>query len=190
MRNSENTVVQFTYGDDGLHPDKMEVNDRPVDFHRLRLHVSQMYPCETEEALRANELLSLLNETLTGEQFLALPPVGSVFIKEVRDYFTSLAESQTALINNTGTDAQISHRTWNSSRITPTQLDLILNSALQKILLAYVEPGEAVGAIGAQSISEPGTQMTLKVSTFGFVTSNQPLTHSLTGSRHRADFPL
>jgi DNA-directed RNA polymerase III subunit RPC1 len=27
-----------------------------------------------------------------------------------------------------------------------------------------VEPGEAVGAIGAQSISEPGTQMTLKVS--------------------------
>ena len=27
-----------------------------------------------------------------------------------------------------------------------------------------VEPGEAVGAMGAQSISEPGTQMTLKVS--------------------------
>ena len=27
-----------------------------------------------------------------------------------------------------------------------------------------VEPGESVGAIGAQSISEPGTQMTLKVS--------------------------
>ena len=26
-----------------------------------------------------------------------------------------------------------------------------------------VEPGEAVGAMGAQSISEPGTQMTLKV---------------------------
>ena len=24
VRNSENTVVQFTYGDDGLNPDKME----------------------------------------------------------------------------------------------------------------------------------------------------------------------
>jgi len=31
------------------------------------------------------------------------------------------------------------------------------------LFLAMVEPGEAVGAIGAQSISEPGTQMTLKV---------------------------
>lgn len=31
------------------------------------------------------------------------------------------------------------------------------------LLSAMVEPGEAVGAMGAQSISEPGTQMTLKV---------------------------
>ena len=29
VRNSENTVVQFTYGDDGLNPEKMENNDRP-----------------------------------------------------------------------------------------------------------------------------------------------------------------
>ena len=39
----------------------------------------------------------------------------------------------------------------------------MLQTLREKILLAYVEPGEAVGAIGAQSISEPGTQMTLKV---------------------------
>ena len=35
--------------------------------------------------------------------------------------------------------------------------------ALAKYTTSCVEPGEAVGAIGAQSISEPGTQMTLKV---------------------------
>jgi DNA-directed RNA polymerase III subunit RPC1 len=28
---------------------------------------------------------------------------------------------------------------------------------------AQIEPGTAVGALGAQSIGEPGTQMTLKV---------------------------
>ena len=38
--------------------------------------------------------------------------------------------------------------------------------ALVKYHRAKMEPGEAVGAIGAQSISEPGTQMTLK--TFHF----------------------
>ena len=46
---------------------------------------------------------------------------------------------------------------------------MILNSTHPNVsvffvcLSAMVEPGEAVGAIGAQSISEPGTQMTLKV---------------------------
>eukprot|EP00957_Ditylum_brightwellii_P091932 6999844-Ditylum_brightwellii.AAC.1 len=29
VRNSENTDVQFTYGDDNLNPEKMEDNDRP-----------------------------------------------------------------------------------------------------------------------------------------------------------------
>ena len=42
-------------------------------------------------------------------------------------------------------------------------MDEFLSSALTKYTKALVEPGEAVGAIGAQSISEPGTQMTLKV---------------------------
>lgn len=41
-----------------------------------------------------------------------------------------------------------------------SQHPVILSSSIHT---ALVEPGEAVGAIGAQSISEPGTQMTLKV---------------------------
>jgi DNA-directed RNA polymerase III subunit RPC1 len=36
---------------------------------------------------------------------------------------------------------------------------------------AMIEPGEAVGAIGAQSIGEPGTQMTLKTFHFAGVAS-------------------
>lgn len=36
---------------------------------------------------------------------------------------------------------------------------------------ACVEPGEAVGAVGAQSISEPATQMTLKTFHFAGVAS-------------------
>lgn len=36
---------------------------------------------------------------------------------------------------------------------------------------AAIEPGEAVGAIAAQSLSEPGTQMTLKTFHFAGVAS-------------------
>ena len=36
---------------------------------------------------------------------------------------------------------------------------------------AVIEPGEAVGAIAAQSLSEPGTQMTLKTFHFAGVAS-------------------
>lgn len=35
IRNSEQSVVQFTYGDDGLDPTSMENGDRPVNFTRL-----------------------------------------------------------------------------------------------------------------------------------------------------------
>ena len=42
-----------------------------------------------------------------------------------------------------------------------------MHVALNKCCHALVEPGEAIGAKGAQSISEPGTHMTLK--TFHFV---------------------
>lgn len=46
-----------------------------------------------------------------------------------------------------------------------------LSIALQKYKRAKVEPGTAVGAIGAQSIGEPGTQMTLKTFHFAGVAS-------------------
>lgn len=35
VRNSEQIVVQFSYGDDGLNPEVMEKGDRPVDYSRL-----------------------------------------------------------------------------------------------------------------------------------------------------------
>ena len=45
-------------------------------------------------------------------------------------------------------------------------LETFINRCLEKYERARVEPGHAVGAVGAQSIGEPGTQMTLK--TFHF----------------------
>lgn len=39
VRNSEEFIVQFTYGGDGLDPAMMEGKDKPVDFSRVMDHV-------------------------------------------------------------------------------------------------------------------------------------------------------
>eukprot|EP01090_Pellita_catalonica_P022889 TRINITY_DN9081_c0_g1_i2.p1 TRINITY_DN9081_c0_g1~~TRINITY_DN9081_c0_g1_i2.p1 ORF type:complete len:414 (-),score=56.30 TRINITY_DN9081_c0_g1_i2:93-1295(-) len=57
------------------------------------------------------------------------------------------------------------------NRVTRKQLDIFFDTVLQKFMKANIEPGTAVGAIGAQSIGEPGTQMTLKTFHFAGVAS-------------------
>lgn len=52
------------------------------------------------------------------------------------------------------------------AKVSETTLQLFVRLCLEKYKKAHVEPGHAVGAVGAQSIGEPGTQMTLK--TFHF----------------------
>lgn len=52
------------------------------------------------------------------------------------------------------------------AKMSATTLIAFVNACLMKYNKAHVEPGQSVGAVGAQSIGEPGTQMTLK--TFHF----------------------
>ena len=53
-----------------------------------------------------------------------------------------------------------------TAKISASTLKTFINSCLDKYEKAAIEPGTAIGAVGAQSIGEPGTQMTLK--TFHF----------------------
>jgi DNA-directed RNA polymerase III subunit RPC1 len=46
-----------------------------------------------------------------------------------------------------------------------------LNTCISRYHLKQIEAGTAIGAIGAQSIGEPGTQMTLKTFHFAGVAS-------------------
>jgi DNA-directed RNA polymerase III subunit RPC1 len=56
-------------------------------------------------------------------------------------------------------------------RLTCSQLVTFLQTCGQKYIRAIIEPGTAVGALAAQSIGEPGTQMTLKTFHFAGVAS-------------------
>lgn len=53
-----------------------------------------------------------------------------------------------------------------TAKLSKSALEAFVKACLVKYKKAQVEPGHAVGAVGAQSIGEPGTQMTLK--TFHF----------------------
>ena len=55
--------------------------------------------------------------------------------------------------------------------LTERQLDIFLSKLAFKYGSKAVDPGSTVGAIGAQSIGEPGTQMTLKTFHFAGVAS-------------------
>ncbi|CAI7909898.1 unnamed protein product, partial [Closterium sp. NIES-53] len=55
--------------------------------------------------------------------------------------------------------------------VTAKQLQLFLDTCIRRYQSKRMEPGTAVGAIGAQSIGEPGTQMTLKTFHFAGVAS-------------------
>ncbi|ODV80533.1 DNA-directed RNA polymerase III subunit C1 [Suhomyces tanzawaensis NRRL Y-17324] len=56
-------------------------------------------------------------------------------------------------------------------KMSHKSIEKFLEQCLYKYRRAKVEPGTAVGAIGAQSIGEPGTQMTLKTFHFAGVAS-------------------
>lgn len=56
-------------------------------------------------------------------------------------------------------------------RLTVSQIVEFIHTCKEKYMRAKIEPGTAVGALAAQSIGEPGTQMTLKTFHFAGVAS-------------------
>jgi len=49
-----------------------------------------------------------------------------------------------------------------SAKVSPTDVDSIIDEVLKRYAYAQVEPGEAVGIVAAQSMGEPSTQMTMR----------------------------
>eukprot|EP01038_Epipyxis_sp_PR26KG_P008141 gene8141-11020_t len=220
IRNSEQTVVQFCYGDDGLNPQVMEKGDRPVDFNRMTVNVCAQFPDSESDSLASSTLEQLVkNEVLYNPKWKELLPQGQQFIDETIKFFLSFAQNiksfemlESAMIVAKGcgippitdiapisrikqklqTMSSTERSDWfnsahdpyqesfyevhrilrnNLTRITVNQLKKILELAMIKYKKSMIEPGEAVGAVGAQSLSEPGTQMTLKTFHFAGVAS-------------------
>jgi DNA-directed RNA polymerase III subunit RPC1 len=199
VRNSTDGVVQFTYGDDGLNPSCMENNDRPVNFDRLVDNIRASTPCLDEPALTGQQIrdigfkevnsylatladpedlsITIATQYIKDKLLVSGPFLNGVkfFLKEMKEAMNSLACQEEAMRRrveaNCKDPQEVEAELANLFRLSESQLFDFIDQCIEKYQLAITEPGEAVGAIGAQSLGEPGTQMTLKTFHFAGVAS-------------------
>jgi len=167
VRNSSGEVIQFEYGGDGLDPMMMEGRGKPVDFARILNMVRHTNPARGEDTLSGPEITSWIGSRLDEPDFRG---VGKDFQEEMQSYLVDLAGKVEAYWGKCkggtphGVEKQI-------HRVTDQQIQLFVQRCRDKYMKAKMEPGTAVGALCAQSIGEPGTQMTLKTFHFAGVAS-------------------
>ena len=182
VRDSGGGVVQVKFGDDGLDPVDMEGSGgKPVDFERAFMHAANVTWDNWEKGLTAMEIERVLSEELEDQRKklirkradgtrLGYYDTSDAGVDQLESHRAFLAEIEDFINTRTKEIVSNQKRLPGSEekifKLTRSALDLFLALCLRKFEKSKVEAGHAVGAVGAQSIGEPGTQMTLK--TFHF----------------------
>ncbi|KAK0564078.1 DNA-directed RNA polymerase III subunit C1 (rpo31) [Tilletia horrida] len=194
VRNSAGGMVQFEYGTDALDPAELEGNALPVEYRRTWRHSKaiaqhlQVVKGDADDAapgIAPFEMEAMLQEHVTSKRWKT--DTNEAYIAETVQFVRqNVIEPAAALRASMGLEPALAQPPdWNpdvhlygdadpaaravldnKTKITRSTLEHFLTTCYDKFIRAKVEPGTAVGAIGAQSIGEPGTQMTLK--TFHF----------------------
>ncbi|KAL9254181.1 DNA-directed RNA polymerase III subunit 1-like protein, partial [Drosera capensis] len=153
VRSSGGTIIQFLYGDDGMDPAQMEAADGfPLDLKRLRLKVEATCQAGENPSMPLYELQEIMKARLPEYDMIYNEGCSSGVPKKLDDFFKSIAEET-------------------NGRFSDQQLQVFLRVCNERLRSKRVEAGTAIGAISAQSIGEPGTQMTLKTFHFAGVAS-------------------
>ncbi|KAK9437891.1 DNA-directed RNA polymerase III largest subunit [Metarhizium brunneum] len=156
VRTSGGNVVQFQFGADNLDPADME----GAEPYRSRY---------VRKGLLHNEELDYEDDSDYG---IDEHESGRKFLKSIKSYIDGLASRLRKVREIAGCQGNTPSRETaqdhvdRTAKVAATTLRLFIRLCLDKFTKAHVEPGHPVGAVGAQSIGEPGTQMTLK--TFHF----------------------
>lgn len=188
VRNSSANVVQFQYGDDNLDPVDMEGKAKPVNFDRTFIHAETTTYDNDERSLIPEEICKVCEEMLAPQRdkLVRKDLLGNIlryyddtdhsidqfenardFLKSIENYVHEKADRLVSCGGDNDTNGEQTQKGLNhTNKLTKTTLRAFITACLTKYKKAHVEPGHAVGAVGAQSIGEPGTQMTLK--TFHF----------------------
>ncbi|KAJ3826441.1 hypothetical protein F5878DRAFT_258749 [Lentinula raphanica] len=188
VRNSTGGVVQFCYGDDGLDPACLEGDAQPLDLDRAWQFAVATH--RTGSPLLPFQIVELVDKELGSKRFTT--ECTPTYVDSLRSFLvdkvvTKLARARTdqqmydALERSSewdedtdlsfGASEAAKAAVNNKIKVTTRQIKTFLDLCWVKHVKARIEPGSTVGAVGAQSIGEPGTQMTLKTFHFAGVAS-------------------
>ncbi|XP_014244779.1 DNA-directed RNA polymerase III subunit RPC1 [Cimex lectularius] len=165
VRNSNGDIIQFLYGGDGLDPTYMEGNGQPVELQRVWDNIKANFPFRNEPPLSATDIIEGSNVLLSSSEFDCC---SEEFKTQLRDFVNKQAKRREGVKDEWHQTCPI---LFQLERITLSQLVRFFQACRDKYLSSKIEPGTAVGALAAQSIGEPGTQMTLKTFHFAGVAS-------------------
>ncbi|KAJ9598140.1 hypothetical protein L9F63_026756, partial [Diploptera punctata] len=170
VRNSTGDIVQIFYGGDGLDPTYMEGKDCPVDFRRVLDHVRAKCPAPDEEPLDGPSIIKAIEEIFKADEF---DSCSEEFKNDLKTFTEDFARRVSRLRPCIGIEktSPLPPVFLQLERLTVSQLVEFFHTCRDKYMRSKIEPGTAVGALAAQSIGEPGTQMTLKTFHFAGVAS-------------------
>ena len=167
---SNGEIIEFLYGDDGIEPISADTDDKIVYLPRLWDLICSKYPIKenNDKILDTDEIKNKV------EKYIIKCPekeeeIKKKLTKEITDFF----EDKIKLINESKKCFKIMNEKVinNICSIGKNQLEKFFEELWIKYLKAKVIPGEPVGAVAAQSLGEPTTQMTLKAFHFAGVGS-------------------
>ncbi|KZV37827.1 DNA-directed RNA polymerase III subunit rpc1-like, partial [Dorcoceras hygrometricum] len=191
VRNASASIVQFIYGGDGMDPAQMEgKNGLPLNFDRLYMKVKATCPALGQQILSTQDIKKMIEE-ITDERLLKFNitkkgcslnfPIQKgcleTFSESLSKFIQENSGKSTFFLKlNEGQDSgeyqvQLETVAANTVGITKQQLQVFLETCISRYHSKKIESGTSIGAIGAQSIGEPGTQMTLKTFHFAGVAS-------------------
>ncbi len=172
----------------------MEEIGKPAAIAEKVLSRFKKLPEGLEDALRQRLIKEVSEAGITDEKIIsdrikALRKVGETVVRISKDAKDVLPEGiYEELITNLFEKAV-------EAELTPKEMEEIRNDVVRTYLRSIVDPGEPVGTVAAQSIGEPGTQMTLR--TFHYagvrelnVTLGLPRLIELVDARKSPETPL
>lgn len=182
VRSSEGKLIQYVYGDDAFDPLVVESDDFPVNIGIYNDVISKSQMLRASETDQYKYIQTYVDEIKEQNEnlFKILEKSEELWVCEMLKIINdNLWKPIVAMIKN---KCQINKRF--NSQIIKLYISLkyfpefsayplieILKDISSKMLKVYVNPGEAVGALTAQSLGEPCTQMTLKTFHFAGVAS-------------------
>jgi DNA-directed RNA polymerase beta' subunit len=224
VRDPNNNIIQFHYGEDGINPTKIEIQSYPIgqlsheaiqtEFGMRNIDWSTVLK---DGVVRENDsgLLTEYVDEMIHDQFMMVEEVyqkksldsGSVFapvnlarwILNIRNRFALNKEEKTDLTPKMVLDGirkvmgrtHPHHKIWCAllrfhlaphkliveERFTKDAFEVLMEIIVVGHMKSWIQPGEQVGIVAAQSIGEPATQMSAIGSTVICITNGKDLNY-------------